>query len=112
MLGDAAADEVSHQPAGKVPNKSLEPEQLGMTLRELNRDEQRMLKTEAVIIVESVNGLAAKSGIQAGDLIVAINSKRVASIKQLRELLDRAGKRAAVLVQREGNMMFIPLRFN
>ena len=112
VLGDAPADDVSHQPPGKVPNKSLEPEQLGMTLRELNRDEQRMLKTEAVIIVESVKGIAAKSGIQPGDLIVAINSKRVASNKQLRELLDRAGKRAAVLVQREGNMMFIPLRFN
>ena len=74
-------------------------------------DEQRMLKTEAAIVVMAVNGIAAKSGIQSGDLIVAINSKRVSSIKQLREVLVRAGKRAAVLVQRGGNMMFIPLRF-
>jgi len=111
VLGDAASDDVSHLPANKMPNKALEPEQLGMSLRELNRDEQKMLKTDAAIIVEAVNGVAAKSGIQAGDLIVAINSKRVSSIKQLREVLDRAGKRAAVLVQRGGNMMFIPLRF-
>jgi len=70
-----------------------------------------MQKTEASIAVEAVSGIAAKSGIQAGDLIVAINSKRVSSIKQMREFLERAGKRAAVLVQRNGNMMFIPLRF-
>ena len=107
VLGDAATVNAAQRPSGKV----AEPEQLGMTLRELSREEQRMQKTEAAIAVESVSGIAAKSGIQAGDLIVAINSKRVSSIKQLREALERAGKRAAVLVQRNGNMMFIPLRF-
>lgn len=106
VLGDAAANG-----AVQRPSKIQGPEQLGMTLRELSREEKRMLNTEAAIVVEAVNGVAEKSGIQSGDLIVAINSKRVSSIKQLREALDRAGKRAAVLVQRRGNMMFIPLRF-
>lgn len=107
VLGDAATDTAAQRPSAKA----TEPEQLGMTLRELSREEQKMQKTEASIAVEAVSGIAAKSGIQAGDLIVAINSKRVSSIKQMRELLERAGKRAAVLVQRNGNMMFIPLRF-
>jgi serine protease Do len=107
VLGDAAADKVVKSPSGK----ETEPEKLGMTMRELSRDEQRMLKTEAAIVVEAASGIAAKSGIQAGDLLVAINSKRVANMKQLLDALDRAGKRAAVLVQRGGNLMFIPLRF-
>lgn len=106
VLGDAApVSEV--QPAARAK----ETEQLGMALRELNRDEQRMLNTEAAIVVDAVSGMAAKSGILQGDLIVAVNSKRVSSVKQLREVLDRAGKRASVLVQRRGNMMFIPLQF-
>lgn len=108
ILGDASAGIVPKRPSGK----EIEPGQLGMTLRELGRDEQRMLKTEAAIIVDAVNGIAAKSGIRPGDLIVAINSKRVSTIKQLRVALDHSGKRAAVLVERGGNMMFIPLRFN
>jgi serine protease Do len=107
VLGDAAADKAVKSP----PGKEAEPEKLGMTMRELSRDEQRMLKTEAAIVVETATGIAAKSGIQAGDLLVAINSKRVANIKQLLDALDRAGKRAAVLVQRGGNLTFIPLRF-
>lgn len=106
VLGDAAANG-----AVQRPSKIQGPEQLGMTLRELSREEKKMLNTEAAIVVEAVNGVAEKSGIQSGDLIVAINSKRVSSIKQLREALDRAGKRAAVLVRRGDNMMFIPLRF-
>lgn len=107
VLGDAAPASVAQRPSAKVK----EQEQLGMTLRELTRDERRMLNTEAAIVVDAVSGIAAKSGVQPGDLIVAINSKRVSGIRQLAEALDRAGKRASVLVQRRGNMMFIPLQF-
>lgn len=108
ILGDASAVHVAKPPTGKV----TEAEQLGMTLRELSQDEQRMLKTEAIIVVDAVNGIAEKSGIKPGDLLVAVNSKRVSSIAQLRNVLDHSDKRAALLVQRGGNMMFIPLRFN
>ncbi|MFA6902525.1 MAG: DegQ family serine endoprotease [Gallionellaceae bacterium] len=106
-LGDAAAASGAKPQTGKAQGDA----QLGMSLRELSRDEQRRLQTEAAILVESVTGIAAKSGIQPGDLILAVNSKRVSGIRQLREVLGRAGKRAALLVQRGGNMMFIPLQF-
>jgi hypothetical protein len=49
--------------------------------------------------------------ILAFDIIIAINSQRVSSIRQLRAELAKVGKRAAVLVQHEGNMIFIPLKF-
>ena len=62
-------------------------------------------------MVEAVAGVAAGSGVQRGDIIVAINSQRVSGIRQLRAELAKVGKRAAVLVQREGNMIFIPLKF-
>ena len=107
VLGDAAPANVEQRSSAK----GKETEQLGMILRELSRDERRMLNTEAAIVVDAVSGIAARSGVQPGDLIVAINSKRVSGIKQLREVLDRAGKRASVLVQRRGNMMFVPLQF-
>lgn len=107
VLGDAAPANVEQRSSVK----GKETEQLGMILRELSRDERRMLNTEAAIVVDAVSGIAARSGVQPGDLIVAINSKRVSGIKQLREVLDRAGKRASVLVQRRGNMMFVPLQF-
>jgi len=41
---------------------------------------------------------------------VAVNSKKVFSLKQLFDALELAGKHAAVLVQRGGNLMFIPLK--
>jgi serine protease Do len=105
-LGNSVSETAQQRPSRKVQ----EPEQLGMGLRELSREEQKRLNTEAAIIVESVTGKAAESGIQEGDLIVAVNSKRVSSMKQFREALSRAGNRAALLVQRNGNMMYVPIR--
>lgn len=106
-LGTAEADRRTkeEEPSGKPPV----PGQIGLTLRELSRDEQRAMQTDGVLIVEAVSELAAESGIQPGDIIIAINSKRVSTAGQFRTELAKAGKHAAVLVQRQGSMMFIPL---
>lgn len=108
-LGEADSE---HQMQKQQPrDKDSEPGQLGLTLNELNRDEQRALHTDGSLMVDGVSGIAAESGIQTEDIIIAVNSQRVSSIKQLRAELSKAGKHAAVLVQRGGNMIFIPLKF-
>lgn len=108
-LGEVEAERMAQkeEPQGKA----VEPGHLGLAVRELTRDERRVLRTDGFLEVEAVTGVAAASGIQPGDIIIAINSQPVSSIRQLRTELDKAGKRAAVLVQREGTMIFIPLKF-
>lgn len=108
-LGEAD-DEHTAQKKGARDN-AAESGKFGLTVRELSRDEQRALRSDGLLLVEAVTGVAAESGIQPGDIIIAINSQRVSSVKQLRAALIQAGKRAAVLVQREGNRVFIPLKF-
>lgn len=108
-LGEAETDRMAEK---QVPrDKANEPGQLGLALRELTRDEQRALHTDGFLLVKAVTGVAAESGIQPGDIIIAINSQLVSNIRQLRAELAKAGKRAAVLVQHEGIMIFIPLKF-
>ncbi|MGA7749420.1 MAG: DegQ family serine endoprotease [Gallionella sp.] len=107
-LGEADSKQTAQK---KEPDKPAKPGDIGFTLRELGRVEQSALHTDGSVLVEAVSGVAAESGIQPGDIIIAINSQRVSSIRQLRAELNKVGKRAAVLVQREGNMIFIPLKF-
>jgi len=107
-LGEADA---GHMVQKKVESSTTESGQFGLAVRELSHDEQRAMKTEGSMVVVSVSGMAAESGIQTGDIIIAINSQRVSSVNQLRAALTKVGKRAAVLVQREGNRIFIPLKF-
>ena len=107
-LGEEDTERTAQKPEPR--DKAAEPGQLGLTLRELSREERRALHTEGYLVAEAVAGVAAGSGVQRGDIIIAINSQRVSSIRQLRAELAKVGKRAALLVQREGNMIFIPLK--
>jgi serine protease Do len=107
-LGDASA--VSQPKIAQV--KQGEVDKLGMTVRKLNLDEMKMLNSTASVVVEAVSGIAAKSGVQVGDLILAVNSKRVMSTHHLYMLLEKAGSNAALLVQRGGGVLFVPLLFN
>lgn len=108
-IGDAGKDK---KPATPKPAATT-PDALGLSLRELARDEQNQLGTEGSILVETVEGIAAAAGIQAGDVIISLNNQPVSSVRQLRALLSKAGKRAALLVQRNRNTkIFIPLRLS
>ncbi|CAH1079419.1 putative periplasmic serine endoprotease DegP-like [Candidatus Nitrotoga sp. 1052] len=106
-LGDADADLTTPKP--RPMDKGMAPDKIGLTMHELNPDERQMLRTDGYVVVDAVDGIAAESGIQPGDIIIAINSQRISSIKQFRTVMADVGMRAALLVQREGNMIFIPL---
>lgn len=108
-LGEAETERMAQKPEQR--DKTAEPAHLGLAVRELTRDERRVLRTDGYLVVEAVTGVAAESGIQPGDIIIAVNSQSVSSIRQLRAALDKAGKRAALLVQREGTTLFMPLKF-
>ena len=47
--------------------------------------------------------------VQPGDIIVAVNGRPMNSVEDLRILLKDAGKRIAVLVQREDARIFVPV---
>ena len=82
---------------------------LGVAVRELSRDEQKALGVTGGLVVENATGAAAHAGIQPGDVILSFNNTPVDSVKQLQALLSRAGKRIALLVQREDAKIYVPV---
>jgi serine protease Do len=84
--------------------------QLGLSLRPLTREEKREAKLDAGLVVEDVGGAAARAGIQAGDVLLAINGKTVQSIEQVRGVIAAKPKSVALLVQREGEKIFVPVK--
>jgi serine protease Do len=110
-LGEA--DSRPRQAENELAPEILTPDRFGLSLRELPPEQRQALRTEGAIAVEDVEGIAALSGIQPGDVILAVNHQRVASIAQLRSALAKAGKRVALLVQRDANTkLFISLRLS
>jgi serine protease Do len=96
-VADAGSDQASAQ--GK----------LGVAVRPLTPEERKSADVSNGVVVEDVAGAAARAGVRPGDVIVAVNNTPVKSPEQLRELIGKAGKTVALLVQREDARIFIPV---
>ena len=54
------------------------------------------------LVVAQVSGPSALAGVQPGDLLLAVNGKPVASVEEVRGLVAKSGRSAALLIQRLG----------
>jgi serine protease Do len=89
---------------------SSERGSLGLSLRPLTRDERRQAKLDSGLVVEDVDGAAERAGIVAGDVLLAINGKPVQSVEQVKSVMAAKPKSVALLVQREGEKIFVPVK--
>jgi serine protease Do len=84
--------------------------QLGMSVRALTPEEKRQADTEGSIIVEQATGAAAAAGVQPGDVVLGVNSRRIASVTELRDAVrQRSGGTVALLIERDGAQIFVPV---
>ncbi|MGB8241220.1 MAG: Do family serine endopeptidase [Azonexus sp.] len=82
---------------------------LGVVVRPLTPEEQRRADVSNGVVVENVAGAAAKAGIKAGDIVLSVNGEAITSTEQLRNLITKAEKRVAILVDRGNSRIFIPV---
>ena len=99
-----------------APNAPAKPEQingkLGLSVRALSAQEAAELRLRGGVVVEAVDGAAGRAGLQRGDVILALNNQAVGSVAELRGMIERAGNRFALLVQRGNARIFLPLRLD
>jgi serine protease Do len=88
---------------------AAEQGKLGVAVRALTEEEKKAAGVAGGVVVEDVAGAAARAGVQAGDVILSVNRTPVKSPEQLKELIGKAGKSVALLVQREDARIFIPV---
>ena len=82
---------------------------LGLALRPLSREERAQAQIEQGLLVEAVQGAAARAGLQQGDVVMAINGHPVDSVDSLKRVLAAKPKSVALLVWREGERLFVPV---
>jgi serine protease Do len=85
------------------------PGTLGLAVRPLASAEKLEAHADHGLLVEGVDGAAARAGILPGDVVLSLNGKPVDSADQIRKALDRHPQHLALLIQRDGEQIFVPI---
>ncbi len=104
-LGDASDKPSKTASADKAVGKG----KLGLALRPLQPQERREAGVEAGLVIEDVQGPALQAGVQPGDVLLAINGTPAQGVDQVRQAVAKAGKSVALLIQRDGDRIFVPV---
>ncbi len=93
---------------GKAGNK------LGLSLSELSEEQKKEFKVSNGLLVEDVEGAAARAGMSSGDVILSVNNQDVKSLSHFNELVNQygSGRVIALRVLRGERSMFVTIRIN
>jgi serine protease Do len=83
---------------------------LGLALRPLQPQEKRESGLASGLLIEGVSGPSERAGVQAGDVLLAINGKPIDSVAAARDAAAKSDKAAALLVQRGEMKIYVPVR--
>jgi len=103
-IGNAAAGT-----SADAGNAASAPARLGLALRPLSPEERRQAGVSGGLVVEDAEGRAAEAGIQQGDVVLSVDGTPVQSVSQMRKMVQEHDKQIALLIQRGGARLFVPV---
>ncbi len=108
VLGELPAEKQAAGESGRSFSRG------GLALSELGADQRRELGIDHGVLVEDATGDAARAGIRTGDVILAVNNAKIASVADFRKAIATVpvGKSAAILVRRGEGSLYVPLKIS
>ena len=119
MILQVTTDELPDEDEGRVATAqgpdSVETTRLGLVVRDMTEEERASVDAaDRGVVVSSVStgGAAERAGIREGDPILTLNNQEIASGDAFSRLVAELprGKAVSVLVQRQGNPIFLALK--
>nr|WP_232429789.1 MULTISPECIES: DegQ family serine endoprotease [unclassified Janthinobacterium] len=105
-------DKVAKKAGGKTPGDEAPSNALGLTVSDLTPVKKKELSLEVGVLVEAADGVAARAGVQPGDVIQQVNNIEVRDAKQFNAVVAKLdpNKSSVVLVRRGDVSQFVSLR--
>ncbi len=111
MEPERAARAARGQNGGSAPGPAAS-NALGLTVSDIPDDRKAQLRIKNGVVVDAVEGAAARAGLRPGDVILSLNNQDVTSVRQFNDLaakLDKA-RTHVLLVRRGDSASFVPIR--
>ena len=87
---------------------------LGLTVADLSAEQRKEheVRDHGVLVTDVAEGPARRAGVRQGDVVLMLNNQKVESAKEFKRLSSElpAGKAISILVQRQGNPIFLALK--
>jgi serine protease Do len=112
-IAEMQPDKVAKVEPKKAPAPKERPSNaLGIAVSDIPADQKKALKVTNGVLVDAVEGPAARAGFQKGDIVLRIGDTDITSAKQFEAVVQNVdpSKMVAVLVRRGDNTQFVPLR--
>ena len=94
----------------QAANEQVGKGKLGLALRELTPQEKQGSNVQSGLVVERAAGPAALAGVQPGDVVLSVNGVPVSGIDALRQQVAQSDKSVALLIERNGQKIFVPVQ--
>ncbi len=113
-VGEMPEEKVAQRPGRRDSKSGNVVARLGLTVSELSAEQRKELGIGGGLLVEDVQGAAAKAGIRRGDVLMALNNQDIKSVEQLTQLLSQfdKAKSVALLIRRGDGALYVPLRLD
>lgn len=110
-VAETESDKVASK-TEKKPKPEVAANTLGLAVTDLSESQKRELKLAGGVLIESVEGQAARVGIRAGDVITQLNVSEVKDVKQFNALVAKLDpkKTVALLVRRGDQSQFVTIK--
>jgi len=95
----------------KADDEAATKGKLGVAVRPLTPEEKKASGSTG-LVVEKAGGAAARAGVQPGDLIVGVGPTKINTVEELKAQIDKAGKSVALLIERQGRQIYVPVRIS
>lgn len=98
-------NKISNIPAERITNK------IGLAVSDLDTAARNQIGISHGIAVQSSDGVAARAGVQAGDIIMAVGNTPISSAVQFNKIITSAskGSNIALLIQRDNSRLYLPV---
>lgn len=105
-LGEMSSDNANAEPSSKTP---MQKNKFGLQLENLSDAEKQSSGLNQGVKIAEAEGPSSEAGLQANDILLAINSLPVRSVQEATTLLNRSSGAIALLIRREDQTLFVPM---
>jgi serine protease Do len=90
--------------AGKKPKADQSANALGLVVTDLSPAQMKDLRIDGGVLVDTSEGVAARSGIRSGDVLLRLNNTDIKDARQFNALVTKLdGKKSVLLLVRRGD---------